>query len=68
MSYLPSALDCRLSSGGSCTAAVPDFLTPVMTVCAVFELTLALIAVAERRRTTAPECSGRSGHSGKRGT
>jgi hypothetical protein len=55
VSYLPPALDCRLSSGGSYAAAVPDFLTPVMTVCAVIALTLALIAVAERRRTTAPE-------------
>ncbi|MFJ3445225.1 hypothetical protein ACIPM2_29060 [Streptomyces sp. NPDC086081] len=55
VSYLPPALDCRLSSGGSYAAAVPAFLTPVMTVCAVIALTLALIAVAERRRTTAPE-------------
>ncbi|MEU7717687.1 hypothetical protein [Streptomyces tibetensis] len=55
VSYLPPALDCRLSSGGSYPAAVPDFLTPVMTVCAVIAVTLALIAVAERRHTTASE-------------
>ena len=31
VSYLPPGLDCRLTSGGSYAAAVPDFLTPVMT-------------------------------------
>jgi xanthine/uracil permease len=55
VSYLPPALNCRLTSGGSYTAAVPDFLTPVMTGCAVIAVTLALIAVAEHHRTTRPE-------------
>ncbi|MFF9807280.1 hypothetical protein ACF1G5_19550 [Streptomyces coeruleorubidus] len=49
VSYLPPALDCRMSSGGSYSAAVPGFLTPVMTGCAVIAVTLALIAVAEHR-------------------
>ncbi|MFF0202290.1 hypothetical protein [Streptomyces sp. NPDC005017] len=51
VSYLPPALDCRLSSGGSYAAAVPGFVTPVMTGCAVIAVTLALIAVAEHRST-----------------
>ncbi|GAA2977247.1 hypothetical protein [Streptomyces fulvorobeus] len=55
VSYLPPALNCRLTSGGSYAAAVPDFLAPVMTGCAVIAVTLALIAVAEHRRTTTPE-------------
>ncbi|MEU9982115.1 hypothetical protein [Streptomyces sp. NPDC050856] len=55
VSYLPPALDCRLASGGSYTAAVPGFLTPVMTGCAVIAVTLALIAIAEYHRTTTPE-------------
>ncbi|WP_344492993.1 hypothetical protein [Streptomyces enissocaesilis] len=55
VSYLPPALDCRLTSGGSYTAAVPDFLTPVMTGCAVIAVTLALLGVAEHRRPTPPE-------------
>ncbi|MFF0158930.1 hypothetical protein ACFYRY_15540 [Streptomyces sp. NPDC005263] len=55
VSYLPPALDCRMSSGGSYSAAVPGFLTPVMTGCAVIAVTLALIAVAEHRRTATPE-------------
>ncbi|MEU6176754.1 hypothetical protein [Streptomyces coeruleorubidus] len=50
VSYLPPALDCRMSSGGSYSAAVPGFLTPVMTGCAVIAVTLVLIAVAEHRR------------------
>ncbi|MGA5197757.1 hypothetical protein [Streptomyces exfoliatus] len=62
VSYLPPTLDCRLTSGGSYAAAVPEFLTPVMTGCAVIAVTLALIAVAEHRRTTTPE------HSEKRNT
>ncbi|MEU5715524.1 hypothetical protein AB0G71_06985 [Streptomyces sp. NPDC020403] len=48
VSYLPPALDCRLTSGGAYAAAVPDFVTPVMTAGAVIAATLALIAVAER--------------------
>ncbi|MFJ5773505.1 hypothetical protein [Streptomyces sp. NPDC093094] len=52
VSYLPPSLDCHLSSGGSYAAAVPGFLTPVMTGCAVIAVTLALIAVAERGRPT----------------
>ncbi|CAM5730236.1 hypothetical protein SALBM311S_00433 [Streptomyces alboniger] len=55
VSYLPPALNCRMSSGGSYPAAVPGFLVPVMTGCAVIGVTLALIAVAEHRRTTTPE-------------
>ncbi|WP_329053124.1 hypothetical protein OG873_27410 [Streptomyces violaceus] len=55
VSYLPPALDCRTSSGGSYAAAVPGFIAPVMTVCAVIAVTLALIAFAEHRRTTTPE-------------
>ncbi|MFE7414319.1 hypothetical protein [Streptomyces laurentii] len=51
VSYLPPALDCRLSGGGSYPAAVPGFVTPVMTGCAVIAVTLALIALAEHRRT-----------------
>ncbi|MFH8495604.1 hypothetical protein [Streptomyces coeruleorubidus] len=50
VSYLPPALDCRMPSGGSYSAAVPGFLGPVMTACAVTAVTLALIGVAERRR------------------
>ncbi|MEU6816092.1 hypothetical protein [Streptomyces sp. NPDC046860] len=52
VSYLPPALECHLTSGGSYGAAVPGFLTPVLTGCAVIAVTLALIAVAEHRRTT----------------
>ncbi|MCC3650648.1 hypothetical protein LIX60_03910 [Streptomyces sp. S07_1.15] len=55
VSYLPPALNCRMASGGSYPAAVPGFLTPVMTVCAVIAVTLALLAVAEHRGTTRPE-------------
>ncbi|MDQ0750843.1 hypothetical protein QF034_005074 [Streptomyces africanus] len=55
VSYLPPALDCRMSSGGSYSAAVSGFVTPVMTGCAVIAVTLALIAAAEHRRTTTPE-------------
>ncbi|MCP9988249.1 hypothetical protein LUX01_17705 [Streptomyces sudanensis] len=55
VSYLPPALDCRLASGGSYAAAVPGFLTPVMTGCVVIAMTLALIAVVEHQRTTTPE-------------
>ncbi|GGW89749.1 hypothetical protein [Streptomyces lomondensis] len=62
VSYLPPALDCRMSSGSSYAAAVPGFLTPVMTVSAVIAVTLALIAVVEHRRTTTPQ------HPGKRST
>ncbi|MET9680380.1 hypothetical protein [Streptomyces coeruleorubidus] len=50
VSYLPPALNCRMSSGGSYAAAVPGFLTPVMTGCVVIVVTLVLIAVAEHRR------------------
>ncbi|MEU8538761.1 hypothetical protein AB0C52_02000 [Streptomyces sp. NPDC048717] len=53
VSYLPPALDCRLASGGSYAAAVPGAVTPLMTGCAVIAATLALIAVAEHRRTAA---------------
>ncbi|MBQ0988405.1 hypothetical protein KBZ10_28645 [Streptomyces sp. F63] len=55
VSYLPPALNCRMASGGSYPAAVPGFLTPMMTVCAVIATALALLAVAEHRRTTGPE-------------
>ncbi|OUC93915.1 hypothetical protein [Streptomyces swartbergensis] len=55
VSYLPPALNCRMSSGGSYSAAVPGFLTPVMTGCAVIAVTLVLIAVAEDRRSTTSE-------------
>ncbi|OFA53132.1 hypothetical protein Sfr7A_16860 [Streptomyces xinghaiensis] len=54
VSYLPPALNCRLSSGGSYEAAVPGFLTPVMTVCTVIAVILALIAVAGHHRTARP--------------
>ncbi|MBQ0984348.1 hypothetical protein KBZ10_07410 [Streptomyces sp. F63] len=59
VSYLPPALTCRTSSGGSYRAAVPGYVTPVMTVCAVIAViaviavTLALLAVAEHRRSAA---------------
>ncbi|WP_051722535.1 hypothetical protein [Streptomyces albus] len=53
-SYLPPALNCHTAAGGSYPAAVPGFLTPAMTVCAVIAVTLALLAVAEHRRTTGP--------------
>ncbi|MFD6172191.1 hypothetical protein [Streptomyces coeruleorubidus] len=59
VSYLPPALDCRMSSGGSYSAAVPGFLTHAMTACAVIAVTLALIAVAERRRIPPVETPGR---------
>ncbi|MFF5922335.1 hypothetical protein ACFY8C_28970 [Streptomyces flavochromogenes] len=74
VSYLPPGLDCRLTSGGSYAAAVPDFLTPVMTGSAVIAVTLALLAVAEHRRTTPsvrprhPAPSPHSEHSEKRNT
>ncbi|MEV5887342.1 hypothetical protein AB0L74_32640 [Streptomyces sp. NPDC052020] len=55
VSYLPPALNCRMSTDGSYEAAVPGFLTPVMTGCGVIAVTLALIAVLEHRRTTRPE-------------
>ncbi|MCP9945960.1 hypothetical protein LUX12_16035 [Streptomyces somaliensis] len=57
VSYLPPALDCRLASGGSYAAAVPGFLTPVMTGCVVIAVTLALIAVVDHHRTTTLERS-----------
>ncbi len=59
VSYLPPALDCRMSSGGSYLAAVPGFLTPVMTACAVTAVALVLIAVAEHRRIPPVEAPGR---------
>ncbi|MGW3584494.1 hypothetical protein ACWDM8_24590 [Streptomyces rubiginosohelvolus] len=55
VSYLPPALNCRIPSGGSYTAAVPDFLAPVMTGCAVIAVTFVLIALTENHRTTRPE-------------
>ncbi|WP_395358924.1 hypothetical protein ACHGLA_03020 [Streptomyces sp. YH02] len=57
VSYLPPSLDCRLTSGGSYTAAVPDFLTPVMTGSAVIAVTLALLAVAEHRAMDRPSAA-----------
>ncbi|WP_159041927.1 hypothetical protein [Streptomyces aureus] len=74
VSYLPPGLDCRLTSGGSYAAAVPDFLTPVMTGSAVIAVTLALLAVAEHRRTTPsghsrnPASARRSGHPEQKNT
>ncbi|MFE3046890.1 hypothetical protein ACFXIY_07540 [Streptomyces albidoflavus] len=59
VSYLPPALDCRLSSGGSYGAAVPEALTLIMVGCAVIATTLALIAITEHRHSITSDQSKR---------